>query len=648
VSAAGHSPGGGSLRSGGVARRWRGPARWCSAVLCALLATAPAAAAQLRRSIDLDRDWLAVQVAADAGLPDSAANWVRTPWPFAGAAAEGRRWWLRRELAADPRREGCWAILVSDSATPPTRVFVDGEAVAASRGAPRVFDLGDRLGRDAVQRLELELPAGAASDCGPLRLEWRGPRSLGALAAEGFGPLVHWTWIDPATAELVVRVPLENRTDVPVGADLELTLSNAAGLRLSVLNLLDQRLPAQSTWPATARLRAPGLLGWSAREPTLATLTLRLAVDGVPVDELFLQVAPRARGSREPAAVLRCAASWPAGGGALPDGALARDLRRLREAGLELVVVPTPREGLLAAADALGLSVASEARSLAREQAHVSLRTFEPWPSPTTPEWPAVGRADGELVLAAHARQVARAYALGRLAPGGDLAGAPAMDEGQRDGLLFDGLRRPKFAYHALRAAAGIPTCYPATLWAPEEGVRDLEVYCSGDEVELRLDGVSQGRTEVYRPAPGAELDPDRVPFAARFEALAVGRAALEVIGYEGGVEVARRSLGVQGQPARLQLVADLLGQPFSGRTLDAVCLHALVVDGAGNVCTSFDGPVQFALIEGGELVGPPTVLAEAGVASAMLRSTGPGTYGVFARAGGLESNRLLLVARDH
>jgi len=188
---------------------------------------------------------------------------------------------------------------------------------------------------------------------------------------------------------------------------------------------------------------------------------------------------------------------------------------------------------------------------------------------------------------------------------------------------VADIFRVPKFAYYfyqsQYRSAAapfgfGKPMVYIANYWQPESS-KQVVVYSNCDEVELQLNG-----KPLARQRPDNNTFSDRLahpPFTFTVPAYAPG--TLTAVGYHGGKAAATTSRRSPGAPQRLRLVLDRSGKDLSAARNDAVFIYAEVVDANGTVVPGAAPSVKFSVQGGATLVGPATVAAEAGVASALV-----------------------------
>ncbi len=272
-------------------------------------------------------------------------------------------------------------------------------------------------------------------------------------------------------------------------------------------------------------------------------------------------------------------------------------------------------------------------------------------------------RRDGARAMLGAARELESgllaltAAARGSDAPGSDEEGSAepgpalllhtaAVSSAERGGLL-DVWRTPGFAAQLLRSQRSVeedPLCYPAVVWDSSLS-GPIEVYSNAEEVRLFVNGVQRG--VLLSSTPGARSS---APTAAlphppyRFEGQLYERGELRVVGYADGRPIAERAIRTPGEPARVVVLGETLDLPLMANGTDAIYVHAIVLDETGAVCTDFTGEVSFST--GGEvtLVGPARVRARAGLASAAVRAgMEPGDGKVAADLGRISSPTLIV-----
>lgn len=268
--------------------------------------------------------------------------------------------------------------------------------------------------------------------------------------------------------------------------------------------------------------------------------------------------------------------------------------------------------------------------------------------------------------------------------------GCSAGNPISRCGVL-DYLRLPKFSYYFFQSQRGanVPEVFIANYWTPRSSPAKVVIFSNCEEVELFLNGKSLGR---HRPDHGPDSDygiwhpdadpvymatgktvlddekntaadlkaPRDNPLRAMFDGgncrnvdhppftfAPVDYAAgeLKAVGYVGGKSVASCVRSTPGQPAKLQLAAELENRPLAADGADAIFVRAAVCDASGNPVPGATNVVQFVVSGEGRLVSASAVPAEAGIATALVRSSAlqPGRVIVRATANGLQSAKLAI-----
>ena len=201
-------------------------------------------------------------------------------------------------------------------------------------------------------------------------------------------------------------------------------------------------------------------------------------------------------------------------------------------------------------------------------------------------------------------------------------------NRGYADDLEASGLmsleRLPKPAYHFFRSQrdaaetspnySGGPVVYIANEWRPQSP-RDVRVFSNGAEVELFVNGRSQGRR-----TPDADRISDRLrhpPFT--FPAPEYQSGVLEAIAYgPGGNAIASHRRSTPGQIADVEAVLATRGvEPSIG---DVIFVHASLIDEERQTVPVTGVSIRFALGTGLELIGPDIATTENGVAATLVR----------------------------
>ncbi len=247
----------------------------------------------------------------------------------------------------------------------------------------------------------------------------------------------------------------------------------------------------------------------------------------------------------------------------------------------------------------------------------------------------------GETRLLQQARNVAEAH--------DDNAATPAFADGywvmfdyargyapdlEESGLL--GIERlPKFAAEFFRSQrnatessprwGGGPMVFIASYWQAGSSPR-VRVFSNAEEVELRLNGKPVGRKQG---AP-SRAHPRLAHPPIEFDTGGFARGELVALAYSGGRLVAEHRVRTPQRPTTLALEIDDLGVPAVAG--DLVFLRARLRDANGTTVPASGTEVAFSGIEGAQIVGSDVAASEAGIASVLVRVTGP-RAGVRARA---------------
>lgn len=143
----------------------------------------------------------------------------------------------------------------------------------------------------------------------------------------------------------------------------------------------------------------------------------------------------------------------------------------------------------------------------------------------------------------------------------------------------------PKDVYHLYRSEWTDDTVlhlFPHWNWEPGQEIDMWCYYNNADEVELYVNGVSQGiRTKTD--------DCLHAFWRVRYES-----GKVEVVSRKDGSEVARKSICTAGEPAQLRLTMNQYGEDAKDDALGFVTVE--VLDADGNLCPCADNLVRFSL----------------------------------------------------
>ncbi len=241
---------------------------------------------------------------------------------------------------------------------------------------------------------------------------------------------------------------------------------------------------------------------------------------------------------------------------------------------------------------------------------------------------------------------------------------------------MIDVFRLPKFAHYLYQSqrdphvvgAHGEygPMVFIATYWTPRESPAKVVVFSNCDEVELEVNGrpfarqaPDAGATNRYNPSRdwdptfatvghqdldmsgGDPFDGGNCEHVAHppftFRGVPWEPGELKATGYLDGRAVAEHTIRTPGAPAAIELSFDLSGRALEASGADAIFVRASVVDAAGTLVPTAENCISFDLEGPGEIIGPMSVIAEAGIATIVVRAgTKPGTVIVTAKSAGL------------
>ncbi len=179
---------------------------------------------------------------------------------------------------------------------------------------------------------------------------------------------------------------------------------------------------------------------------------------------------------------------------------------------------------------------------------------------------------------------------------------------------LYDLWRLDKpasYLYRSQKAPDDEIVLYIAGYWT-EESPSEVEIYSNCDEVELFVNGKSQGRR-----SPGRYTNIPHPAFL--FEGLVFEPGELEAVGYIGGKEAARAVRRTPGAPARLAVTPDYDTLLADGA--DMTCVTAELLDKDGTRLPYADHEVKISVSGPAELIGESPVSLEGGRIGFIVKS---------------------------
>ena len=183
------------------------------------------------------------------------------------------------------------------------------------------------------------------------------------------------------------------------------------------------------------------------------------------------------------------------------------------------------------------------------------------------------------------------------------------------------------------------PMLFVANHWndASDTPVR---VFSNCDEVELLVNGRSAGRQRPDKDEYSTRLK--HPPFTFHLPAFTAG--TLTAVGYINDKKMVQQIVRTPGAAARLKLRIDYSGKNLAAGKNDVVFGYADVTDANGTVVPEANPMIGFSVQGDGEIIGPSSVKAEAGIATILLKAgTKPLPIKVVVKAADLAGNELLL-----
>lgn len=208
---------------------------------------------------------------------------------------------------------------------------------------------------------------------------------------------------------------------------------------------------------------------------------------------------------------------------------------------------------------------------------------------------------------------------------------------------VIDYFRLPKFSYYSYQSQRdpnlifdGVdsgPMVFIANYWT-ENSPRTVTVYSNCERVDLHLNGESVASQPPDTGAVAKNLL--HPPFT--FTNVSWSPGELKAIGYITDKEAASHSRRTPAAPTAIQINFDLKGDAIANSE-DMFFAYAKIVDENGTLVTDAKKQVSFHVTGSGFLVSPESVAAEAGIATALIRTTTqPGQIIVKADAEGLKA----------
>lgn len=207
---------------------------------------------------------------------------------------------------------------------------------------------------------------------------------------------------------------------------------------------------------------------------------------------------------------------------------------------------------------------------------------------------------------------------------------------------IMDICRIPKFSNYFFKSQRSYfpdqsfaqPVVFIASYWQPGES-NGVRVFSNCEEVELFVDGQSVGRQKPDQNALTTHLS--HPPFT--FNTSCMQSGTVKAVGYITGKKAAEHTVSTASVPDHMTLQADESGAPLTQN--DVIFVYASIRDGNQTVVHTDSRLVSFQ-VKGGSLLSPVKVNAQAGIATALVRTdTSGSTLGITASAEGMKTQTL-------
>jgi len=204
------------------------------------------------------------------------------------------------------------------------------------------------------------------------------------------------------------------------------------------------------------------------------------------------------------------------------------------------------------------------------------------------------------------------------------------------------------------------PYIFIATFWNKPTPWNKVIVYSNTEEVALIINGQEVARQKPDN-GPDSEYGPKELwtkgghPFDGgncrhlnhppfTFNHIQYQPGEIKAVGYINKRPVCSFSVRTPTKPSALEISYFESGQPASIN--DLLIVYVKVVDEKGTLCVSDSSKITLAVEQGGEIIGPSSINAEAGIASFLVRTNEERQLILKAVAGLLKTTRTILLKR--
>lgn len=199
---------------------------------------------------------------------------------------------------------------------------------------------------------------------------------------------------------------------------------------------------------------------------------------------------------------------------------------------------------------------------------------------------------------------------------------------------VMDIFRLPKFSYYFYSSQQKLvtekPVLFIANYWNDSD-YNDVIVYSNCDEVELLLNGKFIAKKKHDTDLNSVNLK--HPPFT--FNDVRFQKGTLTAKAFSKGKLLKKTSVTTPGNPYKLEISIDQSNKRLQAGCNDIVFVYAKITDKEGNFEPTATNKVTFKVEGDAELIGDNPVVAEAGIASILLRH-------------GMSSGKLIIIATSN
>lgn len=208
----------------------------------------------------------------------------------------------------------------------------------------------------------------------------------------------------------------------------------------------------------------------------------------------------------------------------------------------------------------------------------------------------------------------------------------------------MDVFRLPKFSYYFFKSQRSYstsdmfsaPMVFIASYWQPGES-KSVKVFSNCEEIELFVEGKSAGKKKPDNNSFTSNLYHPPFTFAVSCNK----QGTIEAVGYINNKKVAGYSVSTPSTPEHLSLQIDESG--ISPVRNDIIFVYATINDHNNNAVHNDSREVTFK-VDGALLIGPAMINAQAGIATALIRtSISSSKITIAASANGLKSDSVCI-----